>query len=304
MNSISIRPGEEKDQFPAFEVFRVSLYTLLKDLKAAAAIPSHEEIKHLYEHYYQDFLKHVFDTRDQFWVAETDGKVIGYARSIKRDGILQLTEFFVHPHHQGLGVGSQLLAKAFPKEDTQNRVICASPDNRALIRYLKTGVRSQFTIYEWSRKPEVVPFVTDLTIEPIEDTPENISILNDIDRAVIGYTREIDHHWFIQNRHGHFYLRKNQVVGYSYFGNRAGPIAMLHNADFSAALAHIETEMTKTVDDIYNEVILCVPMNNPAAVDYVVKHGYHTNAFFEHFFADQPFGHYENYVFIDPILIT
>lgn len=229
---------------------------------------------------------------------------MGYARSVLRDGILQLTEFFVLPDHQGRGVGSQLLAKAFPKEGTQNRVICASPNTRALIRYLKTGVRSHFTIFEWSRTPEIVPFETDLVITPIENTPEDISILNEIDRGIIGYTREIDHHWLIQNKQGHFYSRENKVVGYSYFSDRAGPIAMLHNADFSAALAHIETEMTKTVNDFYNEVIFCVPMNNPAAVDYVLRRGYHTNAFFEHFLADKPLGIYENYVFIDPILIT
>jgi hypothetical protein len=62
--------------------------------------------------------------------------------------------------------------------------------------------------------------------------------------------------------------------------------------------------MTKTVDDVYDEIILCVPMNNPTALDYVLKRGYHTVPFFEHFLAEKSFGHYENYVFIDPILTT
>ena len=303
MSDISIRRGEERDLFPAFKVFRLSYYGLLKELNVVNNLPTLEEIEKLYKHY-QSFLKHIYDTCEHFWVAEVNDEVIGYARSVLRDGILQLTEFFVLPDHQGRGVGSQLLARAFPKESTQNRIICASPNTRALIRYLKTGVRSHFTIFEWSRKPEIVPFETDLVIKPIENTPEAISILNEIDLAIIGYTREIDHHWLIKNRQGHFYLRENKVAGYSYFGNRAGPIAMLHNSDFSAALAHVETEMTKTVDDVYSEVIFCVPMNNPAAVDYVLRRGYHTDAFFEHFLADKPFGCYENYVFIDPILIT
>ena len=303
MTNFTIRKGERKDQFAAFRVFRLSLYGLLQKMTVIETIPAAAEIEKLYE-YYRSFLDHIYNTCDQFWVAEADREVIGYARSIVRDGVRQLTEFFVMPDHQGLGIGSQLLVKAFPKEDSQNRVICASPDTRALIRYLKTGVRSRTTIYEWSRIPKVIPFETDLVINIIEDTPEHIAILNDIDSTIIGYTREADHHWLIKNKRGHFYSRNGQVVGYSYFANRAGPIAMLHNADFSAALAHIETEMTKTVDDVYNEIILCVPMNNPAAVDYVIKRGYHTNAFFEHFLTDQPLGHYENYIFIDPILIT
>ncbi len=303
MTTLTIRRGTEQDQFAVFKVFRISLFGLLKDLKMVHSLPTAEEIEALYE-YYRDFMNHILETCDQFWVAELNGEIIGYARSILRDGIRQLTEFFVLPHHQGLGVGRQLLARSYPKEDSQNRVICASPDPRALIRYLKTGVRSQFTIYEWSRKPEVVPFETDLVIKPIEDTSENISILNEIDRVIIGYTRETDHHWLIKNKRGHFYMLEKQIVGYSYFGNRAGPIAMLNNADFSAALAHIETEMTKTVDDVYNEIILCVPMNNPAAVEYVLRRSYQTVPFFEHFLAEKPLGRYENYVFIDPILIT
>ena len=303
MTDIFIRRGEETDQFTVFSVFRTSLLGLLKELQMAADLPTRQEIEALYP-YYESFLKHIYDTCDQFWVAETNGQIVGYARSILRDGIRQLSEFFVLPGHQSRGIGRQLLERAFPGGGDINRVICASPDTRALSRYLKTGLRSQFTIYEWTRKPEIVPFESDLVIQPIEDTLKNILILNEIDRALIGYTREIDHHWLIKSKHGHFYLRNNKVVGYSYFGNRAGPIAMLHNPDFSIALAHVESEMTRTVDEMYDKVILCVPMTNHTALDYVLKRGYHTDSFFEHFLSEKPLGRYENYVFIDPILIT
>jgi len=303
MTDILIRRGDESDHFAVFVVFRTSLLGLLKELQMAAGLPSREEIEALYP-YYESLLRHLFDTCDQFWVAETNGQIIGYARSILRDGIRQLSEFFVLPGFQSQGIGRQLLGRAFPDGGAHNRVICASPDTRALSRYLKTGLRSHFTIYEWTRKPEIVPFETDLAIRPIEDTPKNILILNDIDRALIGYTREIDHRWLIKAKHGHFYLRNNKVVGYSYFGNRAGPIAMLHNSDFTVVLAHVESEMTKTVDEVYDKVILCIPMTNHAALEYALKRDYHTDSFFEHFLSEKPLGYYENYIFIDPILIT
>jgi hypothetical protein len=86
--------------------------------------------------------------------------------------------------------------------------------------------------------------------------------------------------------------------------NRAGPIAMLNNNDFHVALAHVESEMTKYVDDIYNEFYVPVPMINIAAVDYVLKRGCQTTTFLEHFMSDKPLGQYENYVFMDPPLIT
>jgi GNAT superfamily N-acetyltransferase len=303
MTNISIRRGEEKDQFAVFKTFRISLSGLLRDLGLVEDLPTLKDIEKLYP-YYQSYLKHIFDTCDQFWVAEANGEVVGYARSILRDGIRQLTEFFILPDYQSQKAGKRLLELCFPRAGAQNRVICASPDPRALSRYLKTGLRSQFTIYEWSRKPEIIPFETDLVIETMSDTPRTISALYNIDRTIIGYTREIDHHWLMEHRHGHLYSRNEKVVGYSYFEHRAGPIAMLHNSDFSTALAHIETEMTKTVDEVFDEIILCVPMNNPTALEYVLKRGYQISFFFEHFLTEQSFGQYENYIFIDPILTT
>jgi hypothetical protein len=131
-----------------------------------------------------------------------------------------------------------------------------------------------------------------------------LTALNAIDRVVLGYTREVDHIWLSTNRHGHTYRRNGQTVGYSYVSHRAGPIAMLNNADFTVALAHVESEMTKYVDDIYNEFYVAVPMINTAAVDYVLKRGCQTTAFLEHFMSAKPLGQYENYVFMDPPLIT
>jgi hypothetical protein len=34
----------------------------------------------------------------QFWVAENDGEMMAYARSIEHDSMQELTEFFVSPH--------------------------------------------------------------------------------------------------------------------------------------------------------------------------------------------------------------
>jgi hypothetical protein len=39
-------------------------------------------------------------------------------------------------------------------------------------------------------------------------------------------------------------------------------------------------------------------------MDYVLKRGCQTTAFLEHFLSDKPLGQYENYIFMDPPLIT
>jgi GNAT superfamily N-acetyltransferase len=114
-----------------FKVFRISLFGLLKELGMVEDRPTLKEIKDLYPTY-ESFLNHIFDTVDRFGLAEANGEVIGYARSILRDGIRQLAEFFVLPEYQSQKVGRQLLELSFPMEGTQNRVICASPDPHTL----------------------------------------------------------------------------------------------------------------------------------------------------------------------------
>ncbi len=106
------------------------------------------------------------------------------------------------------------LKSAFLFDGVNNRVIIASPDVRAVTRYLKSGVKIRFSIYDWGRKPEIVPFETDLAIEPFGASPENLTILNAIDRTILGYTREVDHIWLSQNRYGHFYraAEKSSVI--------------------------------------------------------------------------------------------
>lgn len=302
---IIIRPGTKDDLFDAFVVFQLARHGL--EQSAGQASPEdkpHPEDLHPAFEYFRMFTDYFTETADHFWVADDEGELIGFSRSVVRDGTRQLSELFVHPDRQVQGIGKRLLEAAFSPADAQNRVVIGTSDVRALIRYLKSGVKYRFTIYDWSRKPEIVSFDTDLSIEPFTPTPENLAILGSIDQIILGFTRDVDHLWLGKHRQGHFYRRNGQVVGYSYVSHRAGPIAMLHNADFHAALAHVESEMTKYVDDFWDTMYIPIPMINTAAVDYVLRRGFQTSPLLEHFMSDHPLGHYENYIFMDPPFLT
>ncbi|HZM22611.1 MAG TPA: GNAT family N-acetyltransferase [Anaerolineales bacterium] len=303
--TILIRPGTSEDLFGAFVAFQLALHGLYQSVGQASEEdkPDPEDLSPAFE-YFRTFTEYFTQTAEHFWVAEEGGEIIGFSRSIVRDGIRQLSEFFVRPDKQAQGVGKRLLEAAFSSDEAHNRVVIGTSDIRALTRYLKSGVKFRFTIYDWSREPEIVPFESDLSIEPFTPTPENVAILNSIDQIILGYTRDVDHIWLSKNRHGHFYRRNGQVVGYSYVSHRAGPIAMLHNNDFHPALAHVESEMTKYVDDVWKNIYLPVPMTNTAAVDYVLKRGFQTSPLLEHFMSDKRLGAYENYIFMDPPFIT
>jgi len=303
--TIVIRPGTREDLFGAFVVFQLALHGLYQSVGEASPEekPNPEDLLPAFA-YFQMFTEYFAQTAEHFCVAEEEGEIIGFSRSLVRGDIRQLSEFFVHQDKQAHGVGKRLLEAVFPSDEAHNRVVIGTSDVRALSRYLKSGVKFRFTIYDWSREPEIVPFETDLAIEPFTPTPENLAILNSIDQTILGYTREVDHIWLSQNRHGHFYRRNGQVVGYSYVSHRAGPIAMLDNDDFHTALAHVESEMTKYVDDVWKNMYIPIPMTNTAAVDYVLQRGFQTSPLLEHFMSDKPLGQYHNYVFMDPPFIT
>jgi GNAT superfamily N-acetyltransferase len=303
--TIVIRPGTREDLFGAFVVFQLALHGLYQSVGEASPEekPNPEDLLPAFA-YFQMFTEYFAQTAEHFCVAEEEGEIIGFSRSLVRGDIRQLSEFFVHPDKQAHGVGKRLLEAVFPSDEAHNRVVIGTSDVRALSRYLKSGVKFRFTIYDWSREPEIVPFETDLAIEPFTPTPENLAILNSIDQTILGYTREVDHIWLSQNRHGHFYRRNGEVVGYSYVSHRAGPIAMLNNDDFHTALAHVESEMTKYVDDVWKNMYIPIPMTNTAAVDYVLQRGFQTSPLLEHFMSDKPLGQYHNYVFMDPPFIT
>src|SRR5262249_9323130 len=116
----------------------------------------------------QALFEHLASTADEFWIAEeggatgSTGAAIGYARSIRRDDMRELTEFFVLPGNQSAGVGRELLARAFPAEGVSHRSIIATTDPRAQSRYLRAGVNPHFPIYYFGRKPQTALEPTDL----------------------------------------------------------------------------------------------------------------------------------------------
>ena len=117
-----------------------------------------------------------------------------------------------------------------------------------------------------------------------------------IDNAILGFHREAEHAWLMENRQGYFYKRNKDIVGYGYLGEHNGPFASLDANDFPAILAHAETEAALKGTDFSVEV----PMVNRAAVDYLLSRGCKLESFFEFFMADSAFGKFENYILTSP----
>ena len=160
--SIMYRRGRLEDSQSVFQVFVQAIMDYSKRM-GVNAITGGEDPAVLEALWQRRRSMFEFLAQDaaQFWVAERNGEIIAYARSIGHEGLQELTEFFVSPDQQSAGIGSELLSLAFPKTEARYRTIIATLDERALYRYMKAGVYGRFPFKYFYRKAEKV------NLEPI-----------------------------------------------------------------------------------------------------------------------------------------
>jgi hypothetical protein len=299
MDEVHYRPGTIEDSYTVFCLFEETLSDEFQRFGfEATSWPDPEKLARMWRQR-ASLYHHLAQTAEHFWIAERDGRAIGFARSILRDGVRQLTEFFVLPGDQSGGVGRELLARAFPAGGARRRSIIATIDTRAQARYLKSGVYSRFPLYYFYRQPEKITVESDLAFERLNTDPaaETLATLGDIDEAILGFRREEDHAWLLADRPGCLYRRNGRIAGYGYMGKANGPFALLDVADFPAVLAHAETQAAA---EGFGHFGLEVPMVNQVAVDYLISRNFNIHGFVTLLMSDAPFGRFENYLALSP----
>lgn len=296
--NVAYRPGTPDDSYGIFLIFERSLADLGRRIGLQGPFSADDPVAlaRMWEER-RSLYSHLAATAEHFFVAERAGQLIGFARSILRDGVRELTEFFVLPGQQSGGVGRELLARAFPPHGAALRVIIASPDVRAQGLYMRTGVYPRCSIYYFWRIPERVVVASDLVMEEVEPGEEALAAIAAVDMAILSHRRPEDHAWLMRNRQGMLYRRDGQVVGYGYVGRPNAPFALLDARDFPAVLAHAESAAAAGGRPHFG---IEVPMINRAAVDYLLGRGYRIDAFMATLMSDRPFGRLENYVVTSP----
>ncbi len=297
IKSITFRQGTIHDTQTALRIFEETGMDLEKRM-CVMAIPDGDdpEVMEKLMKTIHSLLKHLALTSTHFYIAERDEQAIGYSRSIQRDDIQELTEFFVVPREQSAGIGQELLRRSFSEKGARHRTILASLDERALIRYLKTGVYGRFPIKYFSREPESVEVETDLEIEEMRLTGEIQEGINSVDQSIIDHIREEDHQWLIKDRKGYVYRRRGEIVGYGYVGSSSGPFALLRAEDYPAVLGHAES----VAYGEWKKFGIWLPLINQRAIEYLLSRRYRMGGFTIIFMSDDKFGRFENYVIFNP----
>lgn len=253
----------------------------------------------------RSLFEHLAATADEAWVAEDDGRVVGYARSIERDGLRDLTELFVHPDRQAGGIGRELLARALPAGRAERRVIIATLEPAALSRYLRIGVTEAGLLAFLHGAPggdgSAAAGDSDpgggIEVEPIGPTPNALDAVGAIDLAVLGHRRDPDHAWFLAGRHGLLFRRDRRPIGYGYVGDYAGPFAALDPADLPAIVVAAERVAAGLG---MARLGLWVPLRSTDLVALLLRRGYRIDPFLCVLLADGPFSGIDRYVVTDP----
>ncbi|HSL77046.1 MAG TPA: GNAT family N-acetyltransferase [Candidatus Limnocylindrales bacterium] len=293
------RPGTPDDTKTCFEIFEAAVDDLGRrtggNANSTADDPAAFETR-------RPLFDHLASTGDHWWVAEdeTTGRAVGYARSIVRDGVRELTEFFVLPDAQSARVGRGLLERAFPADGARHRAIIATIDTRAIARYLRTGLDARVPIIGWEGTPRDEPLASDLAREAIDPENPPLAALAAIDRRILDFSRDVDHRWLAAQRPGWLYRRDGSAVAYGYGPSRpgwGGPYAALEPTDLPVLLADGEATAAQAG---HSSVTFDTPMIGRAAIDHLLGRGLRVDPFVMLFFTDGPVDGLDRYVVTSP----
>jgi GNAT superfamily N-acetyltransferase len=293
------RAGTPADSRTCFDVFERTIDDLGQrtggGANATANDPAAWDIR-------RPLFDHLADTADAWWIAEDEGtgNAVGYARSILRDGVRELTEFFVLPETQAGGVGRELLARAFSAEGARHRAIVATLDPRAIARYLRTGLDARVPMIGLHGPPRNAPIESDLVREAIDPAAPPYEELAAIDRAVLDFRRDADHAWLAGQRSGSLYRRHGHAVGYGYHPSRptwGGPYAALDAADLPTLLADGEAAAAAAG---HADVTFDLPLTARTGLDHLLARGFHVDPFVMLFFTDGPTDGLDRYCLTSP----
>jgi hypothetical protein len=293
-----LRPGTAADSRGVFDVFLPSVKDLASRLGSPWE-PDPEDLWRNLEPMYQLVAAHAAE----WWIAEdeADGRMIGYARSVERGGLFELSELFVLPSRQEAGLGAALLARAFPLGRGEVRAIIATTDLRAQARYYRAGTAARFPIASLSGTPGAATGGSPLGggLEAVPATQEDLPALMQLERSVLEFDRGDEFAWLVDQREGFVFRRGGQVVGSAFLGARGavGPVAAIDPSYLPAILDHVERRAAELE---LAEMSLDVPMPNEAAMRHLLDRRFRMDSFMTFLMSSRPFGQFDRFIGLSP----
>jgi GNAT superfamily N-acetyltransferase len=250
----------------------------------------------------QSLQRFLADRAAEWWVAEQDSRIVGFGRSIEREGLFELTEFFVLPVTQSKGVGRALLEHAFPNRRGQIRSIIATTDERALSRYYAAGTTPRFPILTLAGSPQSGGGKRALTPRPLGiDLAPELRAVREIELTTLESARgEAEIAWLLGDREGYLYTRSDQPVGFAFVGKSGtGPIAALNPSDLPDILLHVEDRAASLS---LQRIEFQLPGPNEVAARHLLSRGFRIDPWVNLLMSDRAFGQFDRVMGFGPPL--
>jgi ribosomal protein S18 acetylase RimI-like enzyme len=259
------------------------------------------------------YLQHVLTTDARgFWVAESKGKIIGFACSIVREPVWFLCDFWILPEFQDRGIGRQLLERSL-QSDRAYRITStySSLYPPAMRSYIMLGMAPRFPIYTLVRSSKDLKpgWVTEREFKIRELDPagshgmiqEAIREMRSIDRVARGSERDEDHDLFIKRSGSRCWLAKKsgRTVGYFYISpkGQVGPLAV---RDTPAMLPVLHRSIESAIL-LHPKLTIQIPSPNVESIRELIRAGFRIESH-SIFMSSKEFGKMENYIISGPAL--
>ena len=186
------------------------------------------------------------DDPEGLWVAEDDGKLVGYGFSWICGDLWFLAELFVAPERQGAGLGKGLLCRAFDHARragvTRKALITFTFNTVSQGLYIRHGLLPRMPIYFFSGAREAVTAglaSETLAAVDIEPTERHLQMLRQLDDSAMGVSRDKHHRYLLADPtiKGALLYRQDELVAYAYVSTtgHVGPLAVAPDGDVGAA---------------------------------------------------------------------
>ncbi|MDQ5820810.1 MAG: GNAT family N-acetyltransferase [Actinomycetota bacterium] len=244
---MELRPATAADLPAQEKVFHAAIGEVYERHNLPAPTPPSEAFHAHHRH----LLRH---DGERCWVAEEEGRVVGFSAALARGDAWHLASLFIAPGRQGVGIGKRLLEHAWGDGYANRRVLTDA------IQPVSNGLYASRGLIPVAPMLHLGGMVSARASELVPGEPEP-STLAALDRAAYGFDRAVDHaHWQELGRCT-VWLRGGEPCAYSYTyaWDTIGPVAGLDGPAaaeaFRAELLRAEGSVSLVVPGTSRELV-------------------------------------------------
>ena len=171
---------------------------------------------------------------ERSWVAEENGRVVGFTAAFARGDSWFLSALFVHPEVQARGVGQSLLDRSWGGDYARRLTITDAIQPISNGIYTRRGLIPTTPILTLEGRPKIE------SDDGLEAAATDAGALRQLDRATYGFDRAVDHeYWRGRCERATLWLRGGEPVAHAYVmpSGQIGPLQALDGASAGAALS-------------------------------------------------------------------